>query len=197
MNDLYIHPTALVETKQIGCGTRIWAFTHVLTGVSIGACCNVGDHCYIESGVMVGDNVTIKNGNHIWEGVTLEDGVFVGPSVVFTNDLYPRSPRLPEARARYLNRQWLIPTRVRVGASLGAGAIILAGTTIGEFALIGAGAVVTKDVPAHAIVVGNPMHIQGWICRCGQPLYFHEQSADCPLCSLSFIKYENRVEVTK
>jgi len=94
MDESYIHPSALVETKQIGKGTRIWAFSHVMDDVVIGTNCNIGDHCFIESGVTIGDNVTIKNANEIWDGVRLMDGVFVGPHVTFTNDLYPRSPRL-------------------------------------------------------------------------------------------------------
>ena len=129
---VFLHSLALVETEQIGPGTRIWAFTHVMQGVSIGADCNIGENSFIESGVVIGDNVTIKNGNMLWEGVTLENGVFVGPQVTFTNDLYPRSPRLRQAKARYADRNWLAATLVKQGATLGAGAIILAGVTIGE-----------------------------------------------------------------
>jgi acetyltransferase-like isoleucine patch superfamily enzyme len=157
-----------------------------MKGVSIGENCNIGDHCFIESGVVVGNNVTIKNGNMLWEGVTLEDGVFVGPHVFFTNDLYPRSPRLPQTRSRYRSREWLRTTLVRKGASLGAGAVILAGITVGEFAMIGAGAVVTKDVPAYALVFGNPACVKGWVCQCGQPLKFQGETATCEECGLSF-----------
>jgi acetyltransferase-like isoleucine patch superfamily enzyme len=188
MNGVFIHPTAIVETQQIGQGTRIWAFAHIMRGVSVGANCNIGDRCFIESGVIVGNNVTIKNGNMIWEGVTLEDGVFVGPHVFFTNDLYPRSPRLPQVKKRYSSHRWLLSTLVRQGASLGAGAIILAGTTIEEFAMVGAGAVVTKDVPSYALVTGNPARVQGWVCQCGQPLEFQKGTATCGDCDLSFVK---------
>lgn len=188
MNNVFIHPTAIVETQQIGQDTRVWAFVHVMKGVSIGMNCNVGDHCFIESGVTIGSNVTIKNGNMIWEGVTLEDGVFVGPHVFFTNDLYPRSPRLPQAKERYGSRGWLVPTLVRQGASLGAGAVILAGTTIGEFSMVGAGAVVTRDVPPHALVIGNPACVRGWVCRCGRPLRFQREIAICSDCGLPFVK---------
>lgn len=188
MNGVYIHPTAIVETQQIGQGTRIWAFTHVMQGVSIGSNCNVGDHSFIETGAVIGDNVTIKNGNMIWEGITLQDGVFVGPNVFFTNDLYPRSPRLPQATKRYQSREWLLPTLVKHGATLGAGAIILAGITIGEFSLVAAGAVVTKAVPPYALVVGNPAHVRGWVCQCGQPLRFQGDAASCGNCGLNFIK---------
>jgi acetyltransferase-like isoleucine patch superfamily enzyme len=188
MSSVFTHPTAIVEAQDIGPGTRIWAFAHVIRNVSIGINCNIGDHCFIESGVAVGNDVTIKNGNMIWEGLTLEDGAFVGPHVVFTNDRYPRSPRLPQAKKRYSDRGWLLPTLVRRGASLGAGAVILAGITIGEFAMIGAGSVVTRDVPPYALMVGNPAHIRGWVCQCGQPLEFRLGFATCGDCDLSFIK---------
>jgi acetyltransferase-like isoleucine patch superfamily enzyme len=188
MDKVFVHPTALVETQQIGQGTRIWAYTHVMKHVPIGASCNIGDHCFIESGAVVGNEVTVKNGNMIWEGVTLEDGVFVGPSVTFTNDRYPRSPRLPQARERYSSRGWLLPTLVRRGASLGAGAVMLAGITVGEFAMVGAGAVVTRDVPAYALVVGSPARVRGWVCQCGQPLEFLEGIAPCSVCALNFVK---------
>jgi len=112
---VYIHPTALVESHQIGQGTRVWAFAHIMRGVVIGANCNIGDHCFLEARVRIGDNVTIKNGNMIWEGVTIEDGVFVGPNVLFTNDRFPRSPRLPQVHKRYASRGWLLPTQVRAG----------------------------------------------------------------------------------
>lgn len=198
MNNIYIHPMSIVETTHIGAGTRIWAFTHILAGTSIGKDCNIGEHCFVEGTVSIGDNVTIKNGNMIWEGVTLEDGVFVGPHVSFTNDSFPRSPRLREAHARYSNPNWLVPTRVRYGASIGAGAVILAGSTIGEFALVGAGAIVVKEVPSHALVVGNPAKIRGWVCRCGHPLAFRGQTmSSCVACGLAFIKCDNSVTAMK
>ena len=182
LESVFVHPTALVEAEEIGQGTRIWAFVHVMAGAVIGANCNIGDHCFIEGGAHVGDNVTIKNGNMIWEGVTLEDGVFVGPHVFFTNDLYPRSARLPEAQERYSNRDWLAPTLIRHGASLGAAAVMLGGITVGEFATVGAGAVVTHDVPPHALVVGNPARIKGWVCQCGLPVQLEEGTATCQSC---------------
>jgi acetyltransferase-like isoleucine patch superfamily enzyme len=172
-DDIFIHPRALVETETIGPGTRVWAFTHVMAGVTLGARVNVGGHCFLEAGVVVGEGVTIKNGNQIWEGVTLEDGVFVGPSVTFTNDRYPRSPRLESpagVAGRYRRKvDWLEPTRVKTGASLGAGSILLPGITIGEYATVAAGAVVTGDVPPHTLVRGTPARSAGFVCFCGQP----------------------------
>src|SRR6185437_1616173 len=109
VRDIYVHPSAIVETDQIGKGTRIWAYTHVMKDVVIGTNCNIGEHCFLESGVTVGDDVTIKNGSLLWEGVHLEDGTFLGPRVTFTNDRYPRSPRLAQARSRYTDRRWLEP----------------------------------------------------------------------------------------
>jgi UDP-2-acetamido-3-amino-2,3-dideoxy-glucuronate N-acetyltransferase len=182
----FVHPTALVETRQIGADTQIWAFTHILPGASIGSNCNVGDHCFVEGNAVVGDNVTIKNGNAIWEGVTLEDGVFVGPSVVFTNDLRPRSPRLPDAAARYQGRDWIASTLVRYGATLGAGSVILAGVTIGEYALVAAGAVVTHDVAPHALMMGVPARRHTWVCRCGASLSVTAAGAGCPECGRQY-----------
>lgn len=182
MQDVYVHPTALVETDEIGPGTYIWAYAHVLNGACIGANCRIGDHCFVEGGVIIGNNVTIKNGNMLWAGVELEDGVFVGPHVFFTNDLHPRSPRLPEAQARYETPDWMAYTVVQYGASLGAGATILAGIAIGAFAMVGAGAVVTRDVPPYACVRGSPARVRGWVCQCGLSLRFQHDMAECEGC---------------
>jgi UDP-2-acetamido-3-amino-2,3-dideoxy-glucuronate N-acetyltransferase len=151
--EFFQHPQALVETVTIGKGTRIWAFAHVLPNARIGEDCNICDHVFIENDVRVGDRVTIKCGVQLWDGVTLEDDVFVGPNVTFSNDPFPRSRQPPQMFSR---------TLVRYGASIGANATILPGLTIGIGAMIGAGAVVTKDVPPHAIVVGNPGRIRGY-----------------------------------
>jgi UDP-2-acetamido-3-amino-2,3-dideoxy-glucuronate N-acetyltransferase len=150
----FAHPDARVETEAIGARTRIWAFAHVLAGARIGADCNICDHTFIEGGAEIGDRVTIKCGVQLWEGVTLEDDVFVGPNATFTNDPFPRSRQQPASYAR---------TRVRHGASIGANATILPGITIGSEAMIGAGAVVTRDVPARAIVMGNPGYVTGYM----------------------------------
>jgi acetyltransferase-like isoleucine patch superfamily enzyme len=189
MNDrAYIHPNAIVESQLIGEGTRIWAFAHVMKEVVIGRNCNVGEHCFLETGAIIGSNVTIKNGNMIWDGVKLEDGTFVGPGVLFTNDLFPRSPRLPEAKGRYQGTDWRVPTLVNLGASIGAGAVIIAGVTIGSFAMVGAGTVVTKDVPSHALVVGNPARIVGWVCKCGNRLSGDEEEARCEQCGFLYAR---------
>lgn len=195
MHDAYSHPTAIVESRQIGRGTRIWAFTHIMPDVSIGKDCNISDHCFVESGVSIGDNVTVKNGNMIWQGVTLEDGVFVGPHVSFTNDRYPRSPRLPQAAKRYSDQGWLSPTLIKRGASLGSGAILVAGITVGAFSMVGAGAVVTKDVPSYTLVIGNPARARGWVCECGQPLRFQQAEIRCEDCGLGFVKVRAVVKV--
>jgi UDP-2-acetamido-3-amino-2,3-dideoxy-glucuronate N-acetyltransferase len=149
-----IHPQALVESPRIGSGTRIWAFAHVLPGAVIGADCNICDGVFIENDVQVGDRVTVKCGVQLWDGVRLADDVFVGPNATFTNDPAPRSRQKPSAFAI---------TRVERGASIGANATLLPGITIGAGAMIGAGAVVTRSVPPHARVVGNPGRIVGYV----------------------------------
>lgn len=181
-----IHPSALVETRYVGTGTAIWAFCHVLEGAVVGRDCNIGDGCYIESGARVGDGVTIKNGCMVWDGVTIEDWAFIGPGVVFTNDLRPRSPRGPHARARYADDGWLARTRVGVGASIGAGAVILPGLEIGPYAMVAAGSVVTGGVPAHALVAGAPARRRGWVCACGERLAVEDEVARCGACSRAY-----------
>lgn len=150
MKELFFqHSHAIVESKEIGSGTRIWAFTHILPGAKIGADCNVCDHVFIENDVIIGDRVTIKCGVQIWDGIRLEDDVMVGPNATFTNDLFPRSKQPFELKM----------TVVHQGASIGANATILCGIIIGEGAMVGAGSVVTKDVPAYTVVAGNPARI--------------------------------------
>jgi acetyltransferase-like isoleucine patch superfamily enzyme len=155
-----------------------------MPGVVIGRDCNIGDHCYIEGGVRLGDQVVVKNGVSVWEGVTLEDRVFVGPNVAFTNDRVPRA-KTPKA-------EW-DKTLVREGASLGANSTILPGITIGRYALIGAGAVVTKDVPDFALMLGNPARVRGHVCRCGERLGFHDGQAGCG-CGRRYRMHDETVE---
>lgn len=154
MKVFFSHPNAIVESVRIGSGTRIWAFVHVLSGASIGYDCNICDHTFIENDVAIGNRVTIKSGVQLWDGITLEDDVFVGPNATFTNDPFPRSKKYPKSFDR---------TLIKKGASIGANATILPGLTIGQYAMIGAGAVVTKDVPPYAKVVGNPARIVGYV----------------------------------
>lgn len=154
MNSVFVHSNAICETKDIGAGTRIWAFAHVLPGARIGRDCNICDGVFIENDVVVGDRVTIKSGVQLWDGVALEDDVFVGPNATFTNDHFPRSKVRPDAYLR---------TTVRRGASIGANATVLPGIEVGSGAMIGAGAVVTRTVPPNAIVVGNPARITGYV----------------------------------
>lgn len=181
------HPTALVESTTIGAGTRIWAFAHVLKGARVGRDCNVGDHCYIEGGARVGDQVTLKNGVALWEGVTLRNNVFVGPNAVFTNDLAPRSPRFALVAERYHGKGWLARTLVEEGASIGANATVLCGIRIGRFALIAAGAVVTRDVPSHGLVMGVPGRVVGFVSEAGERLTFDERGE--ALCKATDRRY--------
>ena len=167
-----IHPQALVDPGAvIGAGTRVWAFAHVCGGAVIGAECNLCDHTFFEQGVRLGDRVTIKCGVYLWDGVVLEDDVFVGPCVSFTNDLRPRSKKYPDKFSA---------TRLRHGCSVGANSTLLP-VTIGRWAMVAAGSVVTRDVPDFALVRGNPARLAGWVCRCGEKLNFDEQQkAACP-----------------
>lgn len=152
--DFFVHPNALCESKHIGPNTHIWAFAHILPGARIGKECNICDSVFIENDVVIGHRVTIKNGVQLWDGVEIEDDVFIGPNATFTNDRFPRSKQYPETFTH---------TLVKKGASIGANATILPGTTIGQQAMIGAGAVVTQSVPPNSIVVGNPAHIIGYV----------------------------------
>lgn len=148
----FVHALADVQTLRIGARTRVWQFVVILPGATIGEDCNICSHCFVENDVVVGNRVTVKSGVQLWDGLRLEDDVFVGPNVTFTNDRFPRSRERPEEFPQ---------TRVRRGASIGGGATILPGVDIGERAMVGAGAVVTHDVPPRAIVVGSPARIIG------------------------------------
>jgi len=177
---VFVHPMALCECADIGPRTRVWAFAHVLPDARVGADCNICDHVFIEGGARVGDRVTVKNAVLIWDGVTVEDDVFLGPNMVFTNDLTPR------AHVKK-TREQLLPTVVRRGATIGANATIVCGVAIGEFAFIAAGAVVVGDVPPHVLMAGNPARPKGWVCACGARL-------DDRLTCVCGARYERRSE---
>jgi len=162
----YVHPTAIVDkTAKIGKGTKIWHFVHVRENAEIGMKCVLGHSVYVGKGVKIGNRVKLQNRATIYQGVKIEDDVFVGPHVTFTNDPYPRS----------FNTEWTImPTLVRKGSSIGAAAVVMCGVTIGEYAMIGAGSVVTRDIPPQAIAYGNPAKIRGFACKCGRELIKEE-----------------------
>ena len=156
-----VHPLADVKTSNIGEGTTIWQYAIVLAGATIGKNCNLNCHTFVENDVVIGNDVTVKAGVYLWDGITVDDKVFIGPSVAFTNDKYPRSKQYPNSFQR---------TVLMEGCSIGANATILGGITIGKFAIIGAGSVVTKDVPAFALVMGNPARFTAWIDEKGNKL---------------------------
>ncbi|HEY4394712.1 MAG TPA: acyltransferase [Polyangia bacterium] len=158
------HRLAIVESAQVGEGTRVWAFAHVMKGARVGARCNLGEGVFVESGVVIGDDVTVKNGVALYDGVTVEDEAFLGPHAVFTNDLRPRSGRFKRPPAK------LARTRIGRGATVGANATVLCGHLIGPHAMIAAGAVVTADVAAHALCAGVPARRIGFVCACGERL---------------------------
>jgi serine acetyltransferase len=160
---ILLHERALCESDDVGPRTRIWASAHVMRGARVGAECNIGECAFIESGAVIGDRVTVKNAVLVWDGVTVEDEVFLGPNMVFTNVRNLRAALRPRPED-------FQPTRVRRGAAIGANATIVCGITIGEWALVGAGSVVTCDVPAYALVVGNPARRVAWTCLCGEQL---------------------------
>lgn len=170
----FIHPNAIVETENIGEGTRIWAFSHVLKGASIGCNCNICDHTFIEDNVVIGNYVTVKSGVYIWNGARIADYVFIGPNVTFTNDLRPRSKKYPDS---------FLKTIIEQGASIGANATIIAGSSIGKNSMVGAGAVVTKCIPNNTLWYGNPAKFKGYICFCGEKL---DESFVCKKCSKKY-----------
>ena len=180
-----IHPTSDIQSKTIGKGTVIWQFTVVLPGAKIGENCNINSHCFIENDVLIGDRVTIKCGVYVWDGITIEDNAFIGPNVTFINDKFPRS-------REGFN---LLRTVIKRGASIGANSTILPGIIIGENALIGAGSVVTRNVPGNTLWIGNPARRTGYVCNCGHKL---DKALHCVQCSSDYrmvnsvIKEDNR-----
>jgi acetyltransferase-like isoleucine patch superfamily enzyme len=184
---VFVHPSALVESETVGAGTRIWAYAHVMKGAEIGQDCNICDHSFIESGSIIGRGVTIKTHVAVGEAVTIKDGAFVGPHVSFTNDIRPRSPRLALAKARYAAKEnWLRPTVVEDGATLGAGVVVSCGITIGAWSFAAAGAVLMQDVAPFSLVVGNPARPVGYVCACAAPLTVVEGKAVCTECGQTY-----------
>ena len=169
---VYIHPTADVsENAIIGAGTKIWNNAQVREGATLGNNCIVSKNAYIDTDVVIGSNVKIQNNVNVYNGVTIEDDVFCGPSMTFTNDMFPRAT----------NTDWKITsTVVKQGASIGAGAVIVCGVTIGEYAMVGSGSVVTKDIAPYTLVVGNPARVIGTVCKCGHRL--PDNSNNCTAC---------------
>ena len=175
----FVHESSFVdEPCQIGAGTKIWHFSHVMKGSVIGRDCNIGQNVVVSPGVTIGDGCKIQNNVSLYTGVVLEDAVFCGPSMVFTNVVNPRSEIVRKDEYR--------KTLVRHGASLGANSTIVCGVTIGRYAFVGAGAVVTRDVPDYALVVGNPARNSGWMCRCGIKLEISGAGAKCAACGTQF-----------
>ena len=179
MPDYFVHESSYVDPGAvIGAGTKIWHFSHVMPGAVVGEGCNLGQNVVVMPGTRIGNNVKIQNNVSIYEGVTLEDDVFCGPSCVFTNVLNPRSHVSRKHEYR--------PTLVRRGSSIGANATIVCGITLGEYAFIGAGAVVTADVPAFALMLGVPARRAGWMCQCGERLALADGAAGCPACGAGY-----------
>ena len=183
MTDFFAHESSYVDDgAEVGAGTRIWHFTHVMSGARIGRGCNIGQNVVVSQDVVVGDNAKIQNNVSLYTGVELEDDVFCGPSTVFTNVINPRSH---VSRKHEYQR-----TLVKRGATLGANCTIVCGHTIGRYAFVGAGAVVTRDVPDHALVVGNPARITGWVCACGIKLASGIRPPDHAVCKSCGSKYD-------
>jgi UDP-2-acetamido-3-amino-2,3-dideoxy-glucuronate N-acetyltransferase len=185
MIDYFVHESSYVDDgAEIGAGTKIWHFCHVMSHARIGQRCNLGQNVFVASDTVMGNNVKIQNNVSIYTGVILEDDVFLGPSMVFTNVINPRS--------QVLRRNEYQTTLVKKGTSIGANATIVCGVTLGQYAFIGAGAVVTRDVPDYALVYGNPGRIQGWICQCGLRLNFiqsgDQETTVCAACGECYTK---------
>jgi UDP-2-acetamido-3-amino-2,3-dideoxy-glucuronate N-acetyltransferase len=184
-DDIFVHDTACVDAgAEVEEGTKIWHFSHVMKGAQIGKNCIIGQNCFVGSRAVLGNGVKLQNNISVYDLITLEDFVFVGPSAVFTNDVNPR--------AKYPKGGKWIPTTVKKGASIGANATLLCGITVGNWAFIGAGAVVTKDVPDYAIYTGVPARLLGWMCECGEKLQFDSQEdnnkIECNKCKRNYSK---------
>ena len=188
MNDFFVHSTSIVDDDvEIGEGTKIWHFSHIQSGARIGKSCSFGQNVNVSNNVKVGNGVKVQNNVSLYEGVVLEDYVFCGPSCVFTNDLTPRA-KYPKGHVGYKK------TVVEEGASIGANATVVCGHKIGKWALIGAGAVVTSNVPAHALMLCIPAKRRGWACECGEIL---PEDLVCPKCGRKYIETDEGLEEVK
>jgi UDP-2-acetamido-3-amino-2,3-dideoxy-glucuronate N-acetyltransferase len=181
-----IHPTAEISSEaQIGAGTRIWHYAQIREDVVIGQHCIIGKNVYVDFGVRIGDNVKVQNNALLYHGLTIEDGVFIGPQACLTNDRFPRAIT-PDGNLKGADDWVVSPTLIRYGASIGASSTILAGLTIGRFAMVGAGAVVTRSVPDHGLVLGTPARLVGYVCECGRPLGRMQGFWKCDDCGRVF-----------
>ncbi len=187
MSGYFVHPSSIIDNNvEIGDGTKIWCFCHIQSNSHIGKSCSFGQNVNVSNNVRIGDHVKVQNNVSIYEGVELEDYVFCGPSMVFTNDTNPRT-RYPKGHERYKR------TLVRHDATLGANCTIVCGNIIGEYAMVAAGAVITKDVPAYALMAGVPAKQIGWVCKCGQRL---GEGFICTKCRKQYIKCNNTIKET-
>ena len=181
MSDYFVHESSYVdEGAEIGAGSKIWHFCHIMPQARIGKGCNIGQNVLVSNGVVMGDNVKIQNNVSVYTGVMIEDDVFLGPSMVFTNVINPRS--------HVIRKDEYKTTLVKQGASIGANATIVCGVTLGRYCFVGAGAVVTRDLPDYALVVGNPARQTGWVCQCGVKLVFDDDIAVCSSCGDAYVK---------
>ena len=189
-SDIFVHESSYVdEGATVGAGTKIWHFSHVMSGAVIGQKCSIGQNVVVSGKARLGRNVKVQNNVSIYDEVTLEDDVFCGPSMVFTNVINPRSHVIRKHEYRQ--------TLVKRGATIGANATVVCGHTIGEYAFVGAGAVVTKDVPAYGLVLGNPARLAGYMCNCGIRLKFEGSRAKCEACGQGYEKTDDVVKPTK
>lgn len=178
-DEVFLHALAIIdEGATIGSGTKVWANAHICSNGIVGKNCNIGQNVFVDNGAVVGDHCKLQNNVNVYDGVLLEDYVFCGPSMTFTNVSIPRC-EFPRKR----DGAYYLKTHVGKGASLGAQCVIVCGNDIGRYALVGSGAVVTRDIPAHGLAVGNPAKIIGWVCRCGEKL---DSSLVCPVCGRAY-----------